>query len=201
VGSLLQTAATLQGGSSVQKAQTIAGLIKDFGVDIQALDGILAGQAPTQTSPQAQIDELVNQRLQQHLAPVQQFMGTLQQQLAQRQQMTQQEVNQELSDFSQVEFFNDLRLDMADIMEMKGKRGESVTLKQAYDLALEMNPQIKQIVQARKAAANGQQVVGDAASRAVSVGRTTPGSIGSAPGVDASSVRSALEAAVARHGR
>ena len=75
--SLLQTASALQMGSPVQKAQTVAQLINQFGVDIGTLDGLLAGEPV----PRGTHDD-VDGRIQQALQPFQQF---IQQQEQQRQ--------------------------------------------------------------------------------------------------------------------
>ena len=48
---LLQTASILQMGSPVQRANTVASLIKQFGVDIRTLDDVLAGQQPREATP------------------------------------------------------------------------------------------------------------------------------------------------------
>src|SRR6056297_2018800 len=43
---LLQTASVLQMGAPAQKAQIVAQLVKQFGVDVRALDNALVGQGP-----------------------------------------------------------------------------------------------------------------------------------------------------------
>ncbi len=152
VGNLLQTAATLQGGSQQQKASRVAELIKHYGVDIRTLDSLLAGEQP-ETGPNAQFGDMLNQAM----APVNQFMQ--QQQNVQQQQFAEQQQNtqSELSAFEAAhEFVPDVRMDMADLMEMAGRRNEPMTLEQAYEKAIMLRPDIKQVIDQRKAAANAQ---------------------------------------------
>ena len=153
VGNLLQTAATLQGGSPQQKAQRIAELIGHYGIDIRTLDSLLAGEAPT--NPQeAALGDLLDQRL----APMNQFMQ--QQQNAQQQQFHDQQtaVGSELDTFmGSHEFANEVRTEMADLMEMAGRRSEPLSLDQAYERALLIRPDIQAVVQQRIAAGNAQQ--------------------------------------------
>ena len=168
VGNLLQTAATLQGGSQQQKAQRIAELIGHYGIDIQTLDSLLAGEQP-QNSPQAQLGEMLDQRLQ----PVTQFMQ--QQQFAQQQQYQQQQesVSTELGSFmDNHEFASDVRNEMGDLMEMAGNRGEACSLDQAYERALLLRPDIQAVINQRKAgaaAADMNRQVRQKESAAVSV--------------------------------
>ena len=174
VGGLLQTAATLQGGSPQQKAQRISELITHYGIDIRTLDSLLAGESP-ESPENAQLGDMLDQRL----APVNQFMQ--QQQFAQQQQYQaqQQSVNTELSTFMGAhEFANDVQREMGDLMEMSGRRGESMSLDQAYERALSMRPDIQEVIQQRIAAGNaqqGNQLVAKKAQAAVSVGQGKAG--------------------------
>ena len=150
ISELLQTASMLQMGSPVQKARVVAQLINQFGVDINALDQTLVGETPAESGPDISqiIDERVNQRLQQESM-----------------QYQAQDINAELAAFQsdpQFEFYNDVRGEMADQLEIKGRQGINLTLPQAYELACQMNPSVRatlamranqQAVQKRKPAA------------------------------------------------
>lgn len=168
VGNLLQTAATLQQGSQQQKASRIAELIKHYGVDIAALDSLLSGEMP-QNDPNEHLIQLLNEKM----APINQFMQ--QQQFAQQQQVNDQQnnVKSELTAFeAQHEFVPDVRMDMADLMELAGRRGDSLTLDQAYERALSMRPDIQKVIEQRKAgaaAAENNRNVRQKQSAAVSV--------------------------------
>lgn len=144
---LLDTVSQLRVGSQQQKAQAVANIISDYGVDVNILDSHLVGQ-PVEESPNSEIERLLEQRL----APVNQLMSTLQQQQAAAQQTTQQQAHQSVSDFSQgKEFFNDVRLVMADLLDMADKQGQTLTLDDAYAKACILNPEISQIMDDRRA--------------------------------------------------
>lgn len=177
--SLMQTAAGLQMGTPRQKAQIVSNIISQYGVDINSLDEILAGMAPKEGNQQ--MEELVTQRL----APMQKYVNELQQQQAQQVQQGQAQVATELSAFSSSkEFYEDLRGDMADIMEMSARRGAQITLEQAYVKAMTLNPDISKIVEDRKAAS----VLGQKRHAASSLAQTSmapagaPSSTGSVSG-------------------
>jgi hypothetical protein len=164
INQLLQTASLLQMGNPVQRAETVANLIKQFGVDIKTLDNLLVGQAPPEGVQQ---NTEVQQQIQQALAPYQQVIGQFQQQQQQTVTQQHQAINNELDTFAkdpQHEFYNDVNLDMADILEMAGKRGHQMSLKEAYDKACQLHPQIGPIMQARKGAGAVRQKQSAAAS-------------------------------------
>jgi len=149
IKTLLNTGATLQGGSPTQKAAMVAGIIKNFGIDIQALDSLLVGQTP-QEDPNAQ----VNQAVQQAVAPYQQMMEHMQQKQQYEQQQVSQGVNDELATFASThEFYKDVSSDMADIMDMSAKRGLNPSLEDVYNKACLLHPEISTIIQSRNAGA------------------------------------------------
>lgn len=146
VEGFFNTVAELRMGSPAQKATKIAQLIQHYGVDIQALDSVLVGQAP-KSSPNAEMEQLIDQRM----APINQVMqqlGTMQQN---KQQATQQNANASVQAFGEkAEFLNDVRMDMADLIDMAAKQGRELTLEQAYDRACALNPEVSQILETRK---------------------------------------------------
>jgi hypothetical protein len=153
VQGMFQTMASLRMGSQNDKAQQIAGMIQRYGVDIQALDSLLVGQAPPE-NPNHQMEQMMDKRM----APVNQLMeqlGTMQQQ---KQQATQQEAIGAVQQFgAQAEFINDVRMDMADLIDMAAKQGRTLTLEQAYDRACSLNPEIADIIDGRK---NQERILG-----------------------------------------
>lgn len=183
---VLQTASVLQMGSPIQKAQTVAQLIKQFGVDVSTLDGLLVGEQP-QADPNQMVAQLVDQRLQ----------AFQQQQQAQQAQRAQQAIGSEIDQFSndpKNEFYNDVSGDMADLLEVTANRGQAMTLQEAYERACAMNPQVSQILAARKA----QSSVNTKRKAAVSV-TGSPGGPGTSEAPN--SLRSALEQAWDTAGR
>ncbi len=146
---LLQTASVLQMGSPIQRAEMVAQLISQFGVDVQTLDGVLSGQGVPQ---QAQQQDQVQQAIHQALQPYQQFMHQQQVQAQQVQQNQQMEIGSEIQRFAsdaKNEFYGDVRSSMADIMDLAANQGREMTLQEAYETACQLNPEIRGILQTR----------------------------------------------------
>jgi acetolactate synthase small subunit len=143
---LFRTAAILRVGNPAQKATMVANMVKQFNISIEDLDRALVGESiPDETGKLQQI-------IQQQLAPVNQFMQQIQQMRGQRLNQTESEIEAEIGEFSQKEFFEDLRETMGDLMEMAAKRKQEMTLQQAYERAIAITPEIQSILQQRKAA-------------------------------------------------
>jgi hypothetical protein len=156
VQGLLQTAASLQTGTQDAKAAQIAALVHRYGVDIGALDNALASGVGRE-EPQ------VMRAVQEAVRPYQEEIERQRALDAQRQQGTVSSVQQELTTFSsdpKNEFFQDVRLDMADIMDAEARRGKQITFKDAYERACKLNPEVATILDGRKA-------VEDASKRAL----------------------------------
>ena len=140
--------------------------------------------------------------VQQQLAPVQQFMSQFQQVQQQQRQRAQEQAAGEVQSFlEQAEFGDDVREEMADIMEVAQRRGREMTLQEAYQQACLVNPDVRATLQAR-ARARGAQATTSVAQRA----RAAAVSVSGAPAVSApqqnpSDVRSAIEAAIAANSR
>ena len=147
-GTLFNTVANLRMGSPIQKAQIIADMISNFGVDINTLDSAIVGQAPP---PEQQQDSQLERMLAERLAPFEQMMGQ-QNAYAQQQKVQQQEAaNTEVATFAQnAEFFNDVRQDMADLVDMADKRGYQITMQEAYDKACALKPEIQAVLTERQ---------------------------------------------------
>jgi hypothetical protein len=106
---------------------------------------LLVGEAP-QANPNQQMQQMIDQRMQ----PVNQMMN----QLAGMQQNKVQEqhngANQQIGEFAQnAEFINDVRYDMADLMDLASKRGQNLSLQDAYDKACSVHPQVSGVLQKR----------------------------------------------------
>jgi hypothetical protein len=192
VSNLMNTAARLTLGTPQQKAQVLSEIIQNYGVDIQVLDSVLAGTAVPDESNKIQ------QIIQQQLAPVQQFMQQIGQARAQRQQRATQTIDSEINQFAQeVDFFEDVREDMADILDLASKRGQEMSLDEAYARAVSLNPEIAKIVGQRMAARQQQQGGSqDAVQRARIAASSVRGSPPAAGAkATAESLRGALEQA------
>jgi hypothetical protein len=146
VEGMFKAVAHLRMGSPADKAQQIAGMIKHYGVDIQTLDDVLVGQTP-QARPNAEMEQMLDQRM----APINQVMQQLSQMQANKQQQTQQAAVGSVQEFSKnAEFLGDVRMDMADLIDMAAKQGRTLTLQDAYDRACTLNPEISNVLDQRK---------------------------------------------------
>ena len=171
---VLSTAANLQMGSPQQRAQTVAKMINDFGVDVPLLDKILTGTATEQR--ESGVDPRIQQQIDAAIAPFrqreQQFLQAQQEQQRREAAEAGQTVNQ-FGDDPKNEFYRDVRGDMADILDMAANRGRQMTMKEAYDKACMLNPEIARIIQSRQT----QQQLTKKKQAAVSV-RGNPGGTG-----------------------
>jgi hypothetical protein len=181
VASLLQTSALLRTAPPQQKAQVVAKMIQQFGVDLRSLDQSLAelysGQAPTADPMQAVI-----QALDQRLKPVMDFMGTVQSTRTQAEQQMRSEAEQEWIGFMNDpanEFAADVAGDMADLLMAAAKRGRVMGLPEAYRAATLAHPTISGLVRSRQQA-EGQAQQTAAARRALEAAASLP-SNGGAP--------------------
>lgn len=166
---VLNLAAQLQGGSPTQKAQVTLQLIKDFGVDIALLDDLMVGKQST--TPQA--DELAVMRTQ--LAQTQQWQQQQQRQQQQQYQQQQQVTDTEVSAFVEShEFAPDLRLQMADFMDMAEKGAEGkISMDVAYERALASRPDLQSLITNRQTSEDNTDALAKAKAASVSVPQTS----------------------------
>lgn len=197
IQNLMGTAATLRVGTPAEKAGLVAGLVKQYGIDINMLDSALAGQ-PVQDPQQTAIDQVINQRL----APVQQMFQQFQQAQMENQQRQTQAAYSEVEQFlSRAEFGNDVRQEMADLIESAARRGENLTLQDAYKKACLLNDNVRAAIGQRmksRGLQNQTQAAQRARSTAVSVTGAAP--VG-AMKQDPTDIRSSIEAAIAASSR
>lgn len=175
-----------------QRAQAMAKLIKDYQVDISALDSALAGEEVVEVSPQAQIEQMIQQRL----APIQQFVQSQQSVQMQHEQAEQARMNQTVEEFgANKPYFDQVRSDMADLIEINSRRGVYLTLDEAYNRAVRSNPDTLKLVQQDEAKQRAQGA-NSAAQRSLAASLSVsgnPASIQSRP--DPTDLRGTIEAA------
>ena len=204
IDNLMSTAARLRTGSSQDIAQLVSGLVKQFGVGrfgqsfIEQLDSALVGEIPRVDAQQQQLQ----QAMQQQLAPIQQFMSQHQNAQAQAQQNVTRQAEGEVLDFMEkAEFAEDVREDMADLMEMAQRRGRDLSLGDAYRQACAGNERVRSVLVGRQKSQGAQKLTG-AAQKARSAAVSVSGAPAmGAPQTGALDVRSAIEAAIASHSR
>lgn len=170
---LMNIATGLRVGAQPQKAQLIAQIIQQYGVDIATLDTVLSGQIGPQAGPAAPVGGG-------QPSPAQAFRDPRVDQMLARQQQDLQESTQQVeadtAAFMQDpdnEFAMDLRNDMADLMEMAARRNETLDFKGAYEKATKMSPAIQQILTARADALKGKS--GDSLKRKKRASKTISG--------------------------
>ena len=204
IDNLMSTAARLRTGTAPELATLMSQMINQFGIGrfgnsfIEQLDSALAGQTP-------RVDPQVNQLtqvVQQQLAPVQQFMTQFQQMQAAQQQRVAQSAQSEVAQFLEsAEFAEDVREEMADILEIAQRRGKEMSLQEAYKQACFANDRVRAVISQRVQAQGAQQqtqAAQRARSAAVSVSGSAPmGALKQEP----TDVRSAIEAAIAMSSR
>jgi len=205
IDNLFSTAAMLRTGNAEQVANLVAQITNQFGIHrfgkqsfIQTLDRSLAGVAPKEDTPEI---AALKQQYEQELTPLRQMREQFQQQQHYQQQQAQQATQAELQQFaSQAEFMEDVRADMADLLDLAAQKGQSMTLQEAYDRACWANPEIRTVLTKRQQAEQAQQVnetTQKAKRAAVSVHGSAPPAHTQAP-AGTGSIRDDLEFAISR---
>lgn len=183
VQSLMNTAYQLRTAAPQQKAQLVAQLISQFGVDIEMLDTVLSqavqprggGHTLPQNDPSLRF-------LEQKLAPVEKFMERFTQMEQNAQNGVATKVQNEIDAFANDpanEYWNDVKPDVADILEMAARRGQIISLPDAYKRATMAHPTISKLI-ADKTLANSAQQRSSAAQRSRAASASLPS--GGAPG-------------------
>ncbi len=179
VNELLKSDYVLSTAPKAQRAQFMARMIKHYDIDVRELDGALAGTGPADPVG-SQLEQLLNQRL----APIQQFLTAQQQREAQREQATSEELGQTLEQMAadpKYPHFDTVRDDMADVIDIAAKRGLYLSLEQAYNRAVAMNPEVSQQVAAQREAEAKKAAALASHNRAQKALRASV-SVGGAPG-------------------
>ena len=188
---LMQLASRLRFGTPPEKALHVAQIIRNYGVDVNALadalDGVARQQAPQQQMLQ---DPRVDQLLQELNAAKQ----------TRAEQLAEKAVGDVDAFGNDKEFFDDVREEMADMMEVAAKRGIDLSLEQAYERACAIHPDISKVLAARgTTSSNGNQRRSTQQARhAASSVRGTPTNSESTPIAD--NLRSEIEAAIEQVG-
>lgn len=184
---LMETVAGLRLGNQQQKAQFIARFINGYGVDLNVLDQVLASNISGKPVQQTE-DQRLAQMLEQKMAPINQFMSNLERQKQLHEQQMQENTNREVESFAQShEFYQDVRLDMADLIDLAANQGRNLTLEQAYNMACAANPEIQSVIKNR----NNMNSIAQKRNAASSISGRKAGNATQAP----DSLREALEQA------
>lgn len=193
-----RTHAALVFGSPEQKLNVITQVMQGYGITPQALVGFLQGQ-PDQAAMQAMHQAHAGSQQQHQL---QQMQFRAQQAEQQLQQQQQQEIQQQLSKFSdasQYPYFEQVRGEMAQLLEA----GSAQDLDSAYAKAVRLNDEIFAADQQRQAAENAAKTKENkvaAASKARQAGGSVrSGGAAVAPPPAPVDIRTGLESAWDEH--
>ena len=188
---LMNLASRLRFGTPVEKARIAADIVRNYGVDVVALAAALDGAQNVQSQAQT--------GMQFRDPRVDQLLSQLQSAQMERSQGLQQRAEYSVESFGadpKNEFFNDVRYDMGDLMELAAKRGIDMSIAQAYERACLMHPEISKVLAAREAATRAGNGNGSSIQRAraaASSVRGTPASGSTPPPTD---LRGAIESAI-----
>jgi hypothetical protein len=180
---LLQSAAVLRTGPEGTRVKMLANMIKAFlpsRASWEALDAELTGQAPA--AGQQPQQEFRDPRLDPLLQRLEQAERA-------NQQAAQQRNADIIEDLSKEEFWEDVKDDVADILEMHARRGLTITARDAYTRAVAINPGTSPVVAQREAAKRANPSGSTAAARRAA---------GSVRGSPAAAIRKGGEAASLR---
>jgi len=183
VEELVKTVATLRMGSAQQKAQKVAGFIEHYGIDINMLDNILTKQLNGDTSASSGsstgLPDPIAQALEARLAPVDKLLQNFEQaEKARIFQANQNAINEVMQFKQNNDFYDDVKNDMADMVELAEKRGVKMSLQEAYDKACALNPEVSKVLTERaerEKLLGGQQQLDNKRNAAVSIRGTQGG--------------------------
>jgi hypothetical protein len=187
---LMQLSSRLRFGTPPEKAQLAAQIIRNYGVDVNALadalDGIPAQAQPGQMQQQPMMQDPRVDQLFEQLSAMRQNR---------EQQVMERAVGEVEAFGSDKEFFEDVREDMADFLDLATKRGIDLPLDQAYERACRLHPEISKVLVARDRASqagNLNRSTQQARAAASSV-RGTPAGVSTA---QPNTLRAQIEAAM-----
>lgn len=193
---MMQTARMLRTSSAPDRAKLIAGLVQRFGVDVEILDKELAGKLSPAGRTQQEVSETVARELQ----PVRQFMSAIKERERMAQDRAMQDTYGEIGKFQQDhQHFDQVRLAMADLIELADRNGEKMSMDDAYNRAVWMNPETRDAMmrsEERKRAEEQNQKAMEAKRKAASVAGS-PASSTSVPSGE--NMRDAISSAWDRH--
>lgn len=191
IDSLFRAAHTLRAGSPQDRVRLMANTIKQFMPNREEwamLDRALAGMPdqPGQQAPQDFRDP--------RLDPI---LERLQQREQYEAQQAQRRTAAIIEDISKEEFWEDVKLDVADILEMSARRGLTVSVRDAYNRAVGLHPDVSKVMAQREAARRANPTGSTRTARAAASSvRSTPATAVKRNG-EAASLRDDIEQVIA----
>lgn len=194
VKNMMEVDHTLAYAPAHVKAKLMAKLIKDYDIDIGLLDTAISG-GDSGEEPVSIVERMIEKKL----APINEYFQTSQQREHQRTQAEMEAQRQAIENMAEDEdnfpYFETVRQDMADIIEMNARRGVYLDPKTAYTRAVAMNPDAQAAEQERAKQRTAQRA-NNAATRALGASLSVNGSpAGLRTTVSPADLRGTLEAA------
>lgn len=188
---VMQTATTMIVGSQEQKIAVMCELVDRYGVDLQLLDTALVKylEGKGQHRPPQGTLAPIDPRLMEQFQPLFAMQERLTQAEQQKEQTMRNEAAAAIASVENEPFFNDVRDDIADVMEIAAKRGVIMNIKQAYDKACQLNPEVAKLLP------KARPTPADAVARARRAASTVRGAPGGAVLSGKTDRRAQLEAA------
>lgn len=147
ITNVMQTATALIIGTQEQKCAVITEMVQRYGVDLPALDKMLT-EALKQGD--GKLTHIGGNPAPQPLDPRLQPLFALAERLTaadgQRHQQLSEEATAEVNKVVNEPHYEDVKMDMADIMEISAKHGHVMTIQEAYKKACQIHPEISKLV-------------------------------------------------------
>lgn len=157
VHNLMNTAAGLTVGTPQQKADIVAEIIVNYGLDTELLDSTLAKALENKGK---NVQEQIPPHLMQALRPVFDAANKLKEREEQAQteaQANAAEAVETMASDPKYPFFNELREEIAEILEVAMNRGRKITMVKAYEMAVNQSDKHRDAMAQRRAASSVQQ--------------------------------------------
>lgn len=151
IGEFFKIAATLRTAAPQTKAQLVADMIVQHGIDPELLDQAYMARRGGRQSPPDQMT-LLMQQFDQRLAPIQEKLNIFERREQMAAQQIEQQASQTIEQFMSDpanEFAGDVSQDMADLLELATNRGLTLTIQDAYRRATLAHPTISKIMERR----------------------------------------------------
>jgi hypothetical protein len=184
VAPILEIRSILEQGTPEQKAHAVHNMIKSFNVDVATLDGMLVNGPPANSAPPAP-------KFDPHAVPE---FAPLFEMAQQMQAMKEQQAEAAIAEVATLPHFDEVREDMADILESFSKRGKEISLTDAHRRAVAMRPDLE-----LAAPAPAQITTSEAAAilaRSRNAASTVAGAPKSTPGAKPTTLRAQIESAM-----
>lgn len=199
IHSVMTTATALIVGSQQDKAAVLAEMFDRYQVDLAYLDKYLTARAKGEQIPGHQGRapvapvQAIDPRMMQMLQPLFELQNRITKADQESTERTNQRAAEAITQLQDAPYFEDIREDMADILEFAAKRNQTLTLKQAYDRAIQLRPDIQKLIPRAAPVNNGNSMA--RRRRASSSVKGAPGSAAVGGNKSADSRRSAIEEA------